>query len=181
MKKAITILLIILSLQAKASLTGEAIVKTAFVGFCMVPVFDNIWYNSERNSNGLHISTGFDPGILAKEQHLDLRMKFFYHINRFEPSIIGEDYAMIDFNCLSLGLDYMIINRKLCLLSGLEGSRIWNKGKTANSWGWNTELRLLVNDRLSASLIGNLKTRPEISKKVVYSLYFHANFRLTGK
>lgn len=141
--------------------------------------FDQFYYTSDRNNNGLYISPGFDPKM-ALDKYADLRLKMFYHYNKFEPSItyefVGQD---IQYQGISLGVDYLLINRKLSLLGGIETTRIYNRNPSnlqiVQSFGTNTEIRYLINNKLSVSYVGNIKTRPDITKQIVYSGYLSLN------
>ena len=151
-------------------------------GLVLMPIFDQFFYTSDRNSNGLYFSPGFDPKMVI-EGYFDSRVKLFYHYNRFEPFLayeyVGSD---IKYQGYSLGCDYLIIDRKLSLLAGLETTRIFNKNSDnlhiSQSIGINTEIRYLISERLSISYIGNTKTRPEISKNFVYSGYININLKI---
>lgn len=166
----------------KASNTGSFIIGSLFAGFCMVPIYDNFWYSPERSSDGFYISGGLDPKILIIDQDLDFRVKLFYHWNRIEPSLIYENYNNIEYQSLTLGFDFLVIDRRFNLLVGPETSTINNQNKIVQSLGLNLESRLLLTDKISLSAIGNLKSRPELSgKDMVPSFYIHLNYLIKWK
>lgn len=152
-------------------------------GFCLTPAFDLLWNVPGKSENGLYISFGIDPRM-AVQKDLDYVDKIMYRTGRFEPFLSVESFPEIRYEGLTLGANYAVINRKLSLLAGPEITRIWNhnpdKLVKATSIGLNTEVRYLISRRFSVSYVGNLKSRPDISKEVVYSGYMFINFLLTA-
>jgi hypothetical protein len=187
MKKILILLTLIISLNANSSVYKTNIYESYVLGLyfaagiAMVPIALN-WYYPERNISGLYFSQQIDIGMLI-EGNIDIRSKLYYHANRIEPGFTYELFKEIGFEALSLNLNYLIFDRRLSVLAGPEYSRIYRsypyKSKKVNSIGLNIELRYLTNSRFSFSYTGNIKTRPEISKPIVYSGYISVNFRLT--
>lgn len=166
------------NMQVQANIYGKAALCGWFAAGAMTPAFDHYWYDADRPTNGLYLSTGFDPKM-ALDEGLDIRFKAFGHYNKIEPSITYEYFKWADLEAVSLGLDYMIIRRKLSWLAGVEGSKIWNSGDEVLSWGVNSEVRFLLSSRWAVSYVGNIKTRPENShKKAVYSGYLNLIFKI---
>lgn len=190
MKKIILILIsasLFANIQAQGNhnIYRKTVICGLFVADAMLPIFSYYWYRENRNTNGLYISSGIDPKM-AYDGNLDMRIKLFGHYSRIEPGLTYEYFPAINYESVSLGTDFLIINRKIGWLAGLETSKIWNRNPTKLqevwSWGINSEIRFLLNNRWSVSYIGNIKTRTELeSKKAVYSGYIQINYKIYGK
>jgi hypothetical protein len=187
MKKALLLFTIFMSLYVKAEMTDKNIYRKVFLyGYVSAfPIFiasDYYWTFPDRNTNGLYISSGFDPKMMISEG-MDLRCKVYYHYKRFEPSIIYESFPNKKYESYSFCIDYLITDRKFSCLAGIEHSKIFNYNvknlHKVNSYGINTEFRLLLKKRWFLSYCANIKTRPELAtKKIVYSGYLQLNFKI---
>ena len=149
----------------------------------MVPAFDMLWHHPGESEEGLYLSPGFDIRM-ATQGSMDLNPRIFYRYGSFEASISSELFPGIDYTGYSFGLGYGAINRKLGLIIGPEITRIYNRNpeKLQKAWGLgiNTEIRYILSRIFSLSYIGNVKSRPEISKDFVYSGYIQLNILLYG-
>jgi hypothetical protein len=164
-------------------------VSYIIAGMAMTPVFDHFWFNSQRNEDGMYFSTSFDPRMVCVEQSLDYRLKLSGLYYRFSPSILYERFEKMHYEGYSLGLDYLVFNKKLSLLAGIEVTKLTDAyykqkekiNKLPLSYGINTEIRLLTKTRFSFSYVSNVKSRPELNynKRILYSGYLQVNIRLT--
>lgn len=187
MKRLILILLLISSLTAKSSVYKTNTYESIGLGACIVSAIAAYpilyyYYHPDRNIGGLYISQQADIKMVTQGNY-DVRARIFGNIANIEPAMTYEWFPEIGYESLSLGLNYVLIDRKVSLLPGIEYSCIYRykpfKNINVNSAGINVEFRYLTSNRLSFSYISNIKTRPEISKPVVYSGYISINFRLT--
>lgn len=158
-------------------------------GVLSIPIFDHFWYNSERNKDGIYFSTSFDPKMIYSEHAIDYRLKLSCLYSRLSPSITYERFEKMSYEGYSLGLDYLIFDKKLSLFAGIEATKITDAYYTQKekidelplSYGINTEIRFITNSRFSFSYVGNVKSRPELNynKRILYSGYLQINFKIT--
>ncbi len=186
MKKILIItLLIIYSLSLKADMWEPNPIRKAFVygWFIGIPVtvaYAHYWHERDRNIAGMYLSPSIDVKMILTEG-LDYRAKYFSSFGRIETGLTFEQFPKMDYAGLGMDINYLIIDRKLSLLSGLELTRIWNENKAVWSKGMNIEIRYLAGCRFSLSYIANFKTRPELSESkpdVLMSGYIQLNYRI---
>lgn len=181
MRKLLILTMTVFCLSVKASTLGSILIGAVFLGTPTTIAYAHYWHHGNGFSDGCYVSPGLDLKW-SSEGLIDMRTKLFIHHKRFEPNIVVEIFPDIRYRSIGIGLDYAVINRKLGFLSGVESSYIenFNGGKlyTALSVGVNGEIRYVINNNTSISYISNVKTRPEISKKYVYSGYINFNFKL---
>jgi len=170
-------LLLFISYQVAASPIGSAVLGTIFIGTPTTLAYCHYWHDNFDSENGLYVSPGVDPKMLS-ELKLDIRQRVYYKHNRLNPYFVWEAFGWAEYESYTTGLDYCLIDRKLAFLTGFETGIIHNQGKKAWTNGVNVELRLHTKGNYSVSYIGNVKTRPEISKDYVYSGYIHLNIKL---
>jgi len=186
MRKIIYIFLIMIfiSHQVKGSDLEGWSVYLGWGAIITAGAISHFYTYPERPGQGVYLSAGLDPAMLIRENTLNTRYKLSYLIGRFEPALIYENAPdPFFYNGLSTAVNYLFINRKISLLSGVETTRIYNKGHApAWSFGINGELRYIINQRLSLSYAGNLKTRPELKgKSIVYNGYVTVNLLISKR
>ena len=182
MKRAVIYLM--LAMVAISAIRAEETEKGC-VPLLAVPFMANVLGAADTNVspyNGIYVAGSIDPKVALVDGELVYRVKVFTHLNRWETSVVYEDYPMGRYKGLSIGVDRDLVRFWVVqMLLGVEVTNIRNynpdKLHEHTSYGINAETRFNLNDRWSVSLQANYKERPDIRDRYMFSGYVNVNCR----